>query len=75
MAGFRRIVCADSYYASVSIAEVPLQMGLNFIGVIKTVTKKYPMDHLSKQELSERGKYVCMVRKDADNSPMVMAVV
>ena len=74
-AGSERVVCADSYYASVCTAETLQRMGLKFIGVIKTATTKYPMSHLSVQELSERGQHVCMIRKDENNSPSMMAVL
>ena len=33
-------VCADSYFASVSSAEEMLRIGIRFIGVVKTATKK-----------------------------------
>lgn len=52
-----RIVCADSYFSSVSTCEELLNIGLCFIGVVKTATKKFPMEHLSRVELLEgRGK-------------------
>ena len=39
-----RLVCADSCFASVATAESLLEIGLKFIGVIKTATRKYPME-------------------------------
>ncbi len=38
-AGSHRVVCADSYFASVSTAEALIDMDLKFIGVVKTATK------------------------------------
>ena len=35
----RRGVCADSYFTSVLSAEELMQIGLKFIGVVKTATK------------------------------------
>ena len=35
-------VCADSYFASVNAVTVLRMMGLRFIGVVKTATKKIP---------------------------------
>ncbi len=35
-AGSHRVVCADSYFASMSTAEALLDMDLKFIGVVKT---------------------------------------
>lgn len=37
-----RIVCADSYFASVAAAEALLLIGLKIIGVVKTATKNLP---------------------------------
>ena len=44
-----RIVCADSYFASVVAAELLYLNGLEFIGVVKTETRKHPMAHLASQ--------------------------
>ena len=35
-------VCADSYFASINAVTVMRTMGLRFIGVVKTATKKIP---------------------------------
>ena len=45
-----RTVCADSYFASVSTALELGKLGLRFIGVIKTATKKFPQSYLSSIE-------------------------
>lgn len=74
-AGTSRTVCADSYFASVYTTEMLLKMGLKFIGVVKTATKKFPMSYLSSQELSERGQKVTMIRKCLDGSTEMMAVL
>ena len=37
-----RVVCTDSYFASVGAAEELKRIGLRFIGVIKTATRQYP---------------------------------
>ena len=50
-----RIVCSDSYFASVTAAELLYLNGLKFIGVFKTATRKYPMAHLAYQEIEKRG--------------------
>ena len=39
-ANSERGVCADSYFASVSSAEEMMQIGIRFIGVVKTATTK-----------------------------------
>lgn len=38
-------------------------MGFRFIGVVKTATKQFPMDHLSKVVLQNRGDAVALVAK------------
>jgi hypothetical protein len=50
-----RIVCADSYFASVGCAKELLRNGLRFIGVVKTATREFPKAYLSQLELQERG--------------------
>ena len=73
--GSGRIICADSYFASVTAAERLLEMDLKFIGVIKTATKKFHMTYLSSRELSCRGQRVCMVNKYRDGSVKLMALM
>lgn len=68
-------MCADSYFASVAYAEMLLLLGLKFIGVIKTATKKYPMQYLSRLELCERGQCVSMVRKSLTGDRSMMAAM
>lgn len=53
--GSGRIVCVDSYFASVTAAEMLLNMGLKFIGVINNATRRYPLKYLAEKELSVRG--------------------
>ena len=50
-----RIVCADSYFASVPAAKLLSRHGMRFIGVVKTSTRKYPMRYLASVELNHRG--------------------
>ena len=59
----QRIVCADSYFASVTAAELLHMNGLKFIGVIKTATRKFPMAHLAAHELENRGDRYGLVRR------------
>ena len=71
-----RGVCADSYFASVTSAEELMKIGLRFIGVVKTATKKFPMQYLSSIELLERrGQYVGVTRKGDDEKDVMMAYV
>ena len=46
-----RIICADTHFQSVEVAELLLQKNLKFIGVMKTDTRRFPMKHFREQEL------------------------
>ena len=46
-----RLICADSYFASVTTVEELEKLSLRFIGVVKTATKKFPMAYLDYLEL------------------------
>jgi Transposase IS4 len=70
-----RMVCADSYFASVGAAEELRRMRMRFIGVVKTATKKFPMSYLSNIELHERGDRRGVVSRDPDGTPRLMAFV
>ena len=48
-----KIVCADSYFTSVTAAELLYLSGLKFIVVVETATKKYPRANLDYQELEK----------------------
>ena len=56
-----RIVCADSYFASVGAAEELLRYRTRFIGVVKTATKRYPMSYLQKIETTGRGDRFALI--------------
>lgn len=70
-----RVVCADSYFASVPCAKKLRAMGFGFIGVVKTATKQYPMQYLSSIELQERGDRKGLVVKDEQGTPTLLAYV
>jgi len=70
-----RIVCADSYFASVATAAEMKRIGLRFIGVVKTATRQYPMAYLSRLELTERGEFKGLVTKAADGTCSMLAFV
>ena len=74
-ANSNRGVCADSYFASVSSAEELMNIGLRFIGVVKTATKKYPMRYLSgKEMLDGRGQCIGVVNYNDDTDlPYLLA--
>ena len=50
-----RIVCADSYFASVPAVKLLNLHGMQFVGVEKTATRNYPMRFLSPVVLNHRG--------------------
>jgi Transposase IS4 len=59
-----RLVCADSYFASVASAEALLQFNLRFIGVVKTATRRFPYQFLHEKELTGRGDRFGLVSVD-----------
>jgi Transposase IS4 len=62
-----RIVCADSYVASVEAALHLKARGLSFIGVVKTANSSYPMMFMQAKVLPSRGKCKSFVHhKDHD---------
>jgi hypothetical protein len=65
--GSNRIVCADSYFASVRVTEELFRNGLRFIGVVKTATRGFPKAFLSSVELANRGDFLALKRVPADN--------
>jgi hypothetical protein len=74
-AGYGRLVCADSYFSSVQAAEQRLVMGLKFIGVAKTATRKIPMQALGSVEMETRGERHTYVNKTADGRVRMMTMV
>ena len=57
-----RLVCSDSYFASIQAAETMYQEGLKAIGFVKTVHRKFPLKYLQSIELQKRGDRVGLVR-------------
>ena len=68
-------VCADSYFASVNAVTVMRMMGLHFIGVVKTATKKFPMSYLSNLELVQHGHYKGLVARGTDGQPTMLLFI
>jgi hypothetical protein len=71
--GLNRIVCADSYFASVGAAKELYRNGLRFIGVVKTATKGYPKAFLTSVELNQRGDFFALASDSADELDPAMA--
>lgn len=70
-----RIVCADSYFASVMAATELLKIKMRFIGVVKTATKKFPMAYLTNLELQARGDRRGLIAKNEDGKPYLLSFV
>lgn len=70
-----RLVCADSYFASVMAAQELLKIKMRFIGVVKTATRKFPMPYLSGIELQARGDWKGLIAKDEDGKPYLLSFV
>jgi hypothetical protein len=70
-----RIICGDSYFASVGACEEMNRIGLQFIGVVKQATKRFPMGYLSNLELSNRGDFKGLVSKKEDGTTDFLSFV
>jgi heat shock protein HspQ len=70
-----RVVCADSYFASFNAVEHLRRIGLKFVGVVKTATRKFPMHVLQTRRLHDRGDRYALVHKDDDGRPDMFAFV
>jgi hypothetical protein len=68
-----RIVCADSYSASVGALQELKRIGICFIGVVKTATRQFPQSHLSHLEMTEQGDRRGLIAKDEDGTPSMLA--
>ena len=73
--GTKRVVWADSYFASVTTCIELHRHGFNFIGVVKTATRQYPMDHLKGLEVQWRGEHKSVFSFDKDKQTMLLAVL
>jgi Transposase IS4 len=70
-----RVVCGDSYFASVACAKELLRYRLRFIGVVKTANRMFPHAYLSNLELQERGQHEGLVAKDGNGRPELLSFV
>jgi Transposase IS4 len=72
-----RIVCADSYFASVQATVAMYKLGWRFIGVVKTATKLFPQKFLQAIVLPERGMCAGLTTRheDAELAVDLMAFV
>lgn len=70
-----RIVCGDSYFASVNTAQALYDVGLRFIGVVKTAHKKFPAKYLGAKPVNGRGNWISMHHKDVSRNCDIAAVL
>ncbi len=70
-----RIVCGDSYFASVQTAQALYQNGLRFIGVVKTSHRKFPQKYLGEVKLNGRGNWFSMVHHGTEGNCDMGAVL
>ena len=73
--GTMRVVCANSYFSSIKTCIKLHRHGFNFIGVVKTATRQYPMDHLKGLEVQRRGEHNSVFSFDKDKQTMLLAVL
>ena len=70
------IVVADSYFASVPAALRLKQIGLRFIGTVKTATREFPMKYLANVPLLDgKGDRFGLVNKDPLTGTNLLAFV
>ena len=65
----------ESFFASVGTAIELKSMGLRFVGVVKTATRRYPMAWLSNVELQQRGERKGLVHVEKTVQPILLAYV
>ena len=70
-----RVVCADSYFASVSTAMEMKRLGMRFIGIVKQATKMFPQAYLQQLEFGGRGEWKGVATKDEQGEEKMYAFV
>jgi hypothetical protein len=70
-----RVVCADSYFASVTTALELKMLGLRFIGVVKTASRKFPMAYLSNIQMGLRGERKGLIACNENGEAIMLAFV
>ena len=68
-----RVVCTDSYFASVPTLDALNEHGFKFIGIIKTATRTESL--LDNVELNERGDSRHLVRLNVQGAFDMVAMV
>ena len=67
-----RMVCTDSYFASVPTAEELWKHGLSFNGLIKTAMRQFMVAYLSNIEFQNRGDMSGLLTRPVDMTKLVL---
>lgn len=70
-----RQICADSFIASVKMANALLEKRFRFTRVIENAIRGFSMKHWSETTLSDRGDYRYVISKRNSFSNALMAIV
>ena len=71
----RRLVCADSYFASFDCAETLEELNFSFSGPVKNSTTSFPMGHLRNLVADGRGYHKTFACYNEDGSIKFLAVM
>jgi hypothetical protein len=72
--GTGRVVIADSAFASVkSAVELKKKHGLDFIGLVKTASRKFPKQYFTDLDMKVRGDHVVLVAMEDDVNLMAVS--
>jgi hypothetical protein len=74
-AGSGRIVTADSYFSSVEAALHLRDLGLKYVGVVKTATRRFPKAYLEQQTLQNRGDRLSLAHYNHHREIDMMAML
>ena len=69
-----RVFCADSYLALVPAAEEFWKHGIQFMGIIKTEMRKFPMAYLSNIWFHNRGDMSGLLTRPVDSKNPVLSI-
>jgi hypothetical protein len=67
-------VCADSYFDSFDAAIHLRDRGLRFIGVVKTATRKYPIQLMKAKTIAKRGEWMSFTHDNLPGSQRVKRI-
>ena len=70
-----RVVCADSFFASVVVAQRLLGTRLRLIAVVKTATRGFPMGSMATIPVGARGEHRLYKHASADGVTDLIAVL